>query len=125
MSRNCQVFFNAKSEVKLKGFSSLDVDLRLSHDYVDDRELIFSRYSCELCTYKLLPDFSARIVDSFVRAYAEIRNCIDFGTSPMLVFDIQELVGFLSVTGGIEYVDGTGFWRADPVMVELVGALEQ
>ena len=124
MSRSCEIFFNPKVDATIAEERGLDVDVFLSHDYEDDRDIPFSKYSCELSVYKLFPQHSDRIVRSFVECYHRTRPQIDYSEPPMLVFDMQELVGFIDAEQGLVVSEKeTGGWRSDSVITKLVDQL--
>ena len=99
MSANCQIFFNANSGSVLEEIHTQDLDLNLSHEMVDDGDLIFSNYQCDLSLYKLLDNYAERISSAFVGAYRSIEPHIDFSHNPMLVYDVQSKIGCLGENG--------------------------
>ena len=99
MSSNCQIFFNLMNDSNISEFSTQDIDLHFSHNYEDDRDLIFSRYKCELSAYKLNDRYAERVSSNFLNAYSDIYKSIDWNIEPMFVFDMQRKIGYLNQEG--------------------------
>ncbi len=125
MSTSCEIFFNRRRDATIAEERGLDVDIFLSHDYEDDQGIPFSRYSCELSLHKLLPQHSDRVVRNFVERYSGIRGDIDYSELPILVYDMQELVGFIDAERGLAVSEESNCWRSDSVMMKLVERMKR
>lgn len=120
MSDSCSLFFNLVADSNISEIQTRDIDLFLSHDFEDDRNLRFSDYACQLRLYKLSPRVAGRVADDFVNHYAQLRSAIDYKRPPMLVYNVDELVSFVSENGNLEFIEDADLWKSDPVMVALV-----
>lgn len=93
MSVCLDLFFNTVENSQLKEVNEKNIDVYLSHNLENDMGINFEDYSCQLSVYKLLPCYVDSQVKEFDEILTKINQEIDYGSNPIIVFDIQRIVG--------------------------------
>ncbi len=99
MSVSCSLFFNIKDREKFVERHSQDIDLCIAEGYVNDFGINFESFSHQLCIYKLIDRFAERISTDFMCNYRDVLSTVDHSISPILVFNVQTLIGTINESG--------------------------